>query len=58
MVYQLHVFLGLRIDTSGGGVNCSAPFKKGLMGGSPQGYYIVQSIREFIKTLSIDIIII
>ena len=35
----------LRIDTSGGNVNYSAPFKKGLMCGSPQFYYIVHSIR-------------
>ena len=40
-----HRCITLRIDTSGGSVNCSDPVKKGWMCGSSQGYYIVQSIK-------------
>ena len=42
-ISQIKTFL--RIDTSGESVNCSAPFNTGWMCGSPQCYYIVQSIR-------------
>ena len=40
-----HAIPQLRIDTSGGSLNCCAPFKKGWMCGSPQCYYVVQCIR-------------
>ena len=44
----------LRIDTSGRGVDCGAPFKKVLLSCSLTKYNILYSIRKAIINLSID----